>query len=198
MAFIKKNWQKDAANNGINAALRAAGAMGSAFAINKWFNDEQKKTLRNLAGPGMVVLGVLGDMVLEDQKLKALCQGITTYSLMHSVAVISPDAVAPAIGINGLAGTDDEDAAALMSGIGALGETSANEDEAEIRALAAGEQEYKDTDGKTYNNDWAYLAENIDNADKITKTVNGVDDESAAALMGVETDEEAALLMGMF
>ena len=44
----------------------------------------------------------------------------------------------------------------------------------------------------------AYVAENVDYADQITKpAVSGVD-ETAAELMGVDTQEEAALLMGMF
>ena len=99
-----------------------------------------------------------------------------------------------------------------MSGIAALGETTDSSaanmmgiDE-DIKELSAGEQVYNDTDGKTYNNDWAYLAENIDQADQITRTVSGVDGEDdeqaasneAAELMGADSEEEAAILMGMF
>ena len=84
----------------------------------------------------------------------------------------------------------------MFNGVGALGTTTTPPE----FALAAGEKTVTDTDGKTYNNDWAYLAEHIDNADDITKTVSGVDNEAykAASLMGVSDAMAAANLMGIF
>lgn len=211
--LIKKNWQKDASDIAINAGLRAGGALVSAFVLNKFFSGEPKdgvskelsantaKTLHNIAGPIMLGLSVLGDMMFADPKIRAVCQGVTTYSALHSIAVIAP-AVGEATGVSGLP-TPIADSK-LFSGIGklgackALGATDLNYTGKypEELALAAGQKTTVDSDGKTYNNDWAYLAENIDNADSITKTVNGVDEE-AAKLMGVEPSE-AAKLMGMF
>lgn len=221
--FIKSNWQKDAGDTAVNAGLRGAGAFAGAFIINKWFSgepadgkekvaaSESAKTMKNIGGPLMLALGVLGDMMLEEPKLRCVCQGLTTYALLHSAAVIAPDTLAKKIGVSGLAGTDNAEAAALMSGIGVLGETTENYtgNSPEEFALANGEQTVTDSDGKTYNNDWAYLAENIDHADDITKTVNGFGTpedtaalmgtpEETAALMGTTDAEEAALLMGMF
>lgn len=216
--LIKKNWQKDASENAINAGLRAGGALVSAFVLNKFFSGEPKdgvtkevsantaKTLHNIAGPLFLGLGVIGDMMFADEKLRALCQGITTYSALHSIAVIAP-AVGEATGVSGL---PTPIANSKLFGIGRLGKigrlagcrgigaTDINSTVAypEELALAAGQKTTVDSDGKTYNNDWAYLAENIDNADKITRTVSGVDEE-AAKLMGVEPSE-AAKLMGMF
>lgn len=203
--FIKKNWQKDATANLIQSGARIAGGTVTAWGLQKFFGPTKSdgtdnKTMHNIGGPLMLALGVLGDMMLESPNLRAVCQGITTYAGLHSIAVISPapNGLAPKLGLAG-----PEEDAALMSGIGALGVTTATDENSttanppELTAFAAGQRQITDGDGKTYNNDWAYLAENIDQADQITRTVNGPEDE-LAALMGVDTPQEAALLMGMF
>ncbi len=200
--FIKKNWQKDATNVLVEAAIRAGGGVATAFVTNKFFVPQKtedggvSKTLHNIGGPLMLAAGVLGDMMLADNKFKAFFQGMSTYAALHSIAVISPDGIAPRIGIEGLAGPDD---AQLFNGIGATAtnELSTTTTPPELAEFAAGQQQIADTDGKTYNNDWAYLAENINNADQITRSVNGAESE-AAALMGVTSDEEASKLMSMF
>ena len=207
MALIKKNWQKDASKVATNAAIRAAGGLAACYAGNKWFSYKKKEdgtttseTLQNLSGPGMVIAGVLGDLMFEDEKIRSFCQGVTVYGVARSLAVISPDGAATALGFEitnskrGL-GETDQNLFGVENGINALGTT---QEAAEIAELSEGEETYNDTDGKTYNNDWAYLAENIEQADNITKTVSGVDEETAADLMGTDTEEEAALLMGMF
>lgn len=207
-SFIKKNWQKDATNVLVESAIRGVGGMGSAFVATKVFvqkkNDDgtENNLLYNIGGPLLTAVGILGDMMLADPKFKAFFQGMSTYGIMRSAAVIGKGSFGDEIGLRGIA--EDEEDAALMSGIGALGTTTATNEYSttatppELAEFAAGQQTINDTDGKTYNNDWAYLAQNIDNANQITRTVNGVEPESAAALMGVESEEEAALLMGMF
>lgn len=208
--FIKKNWQKDATNVLIEAAIRSAGGIGTAFVTNKVFvpkkneKGEESKMLYNIGGPVMTAVGILGDMMVADPKFKAFFQGMSTYGVMHSIAVIADkkkDGTGDSLAWLSINGPEED--AALMSGIGALGTTTATDENStaanppELTAFAAGQRQITDGDGKTYNNDWAYLAENIDNADQITRTVNGVA-ENAAALMGVDTPQEAALLMGMF
>lgn len=196
--FIKKNWQKDSTDVLMKAGLRAGGGFAAAWIATKGpfkaVEKSESQTLHNIGGPLLLAVGVLGDMMLDDPKIRAVCQGVATYAALHSVAVISPgeQGLAAKIGISGLGSTEAEEDAELMSGIAALGTTEETEDEAAIKALAAGET--KTDDG----NDWAYVAENVDYADQITKpAVSGVD-ETAAELMGVDTQEEAALLMGMF
>ena len=206
--FIKKNWQKDATANLIQSGARIAGGTVTAWGLQKFFGPTKSdgtdnKTMHNIGGPLMLALGVLGDMMLESPNLRAVCQGITTYAGLHSIAVISPapNGLAPKLGLAGMGGAAED--AALMSGIGALGTSTATDENSttanppELTTFAAGQRQITDGDGKTYNNDWAYLAQNIDNADQITRTVNGPADE-AAALMGVDTPQEAARLMGMF
>lgn len=222
--LVRKNWQKDAGDTAVEAGIRAGGALATAFILNKFFSGEPKdgvtkevsantaKTLHNIAGPMFVGLGVLGDMMFSDSKLRSLCQGVTTYAVLHSIAVIAPS-VGEATGVSGLdTPIKDARSARLFSGVGrlgnckALGATSLNYNGSypEELALAAGQKTTVDSDGKTYNNDWAYLAENIDKADQITKTVNGVADvaadpvaEEAAKLMGVDAPQ-ASKLLGMF
>lgn len=217
--FIKKNWQKDTSDNLIKAGARFGGAFGAAWALRKWFGIQyeknqdgtpklgtdgkpiEKRTLYNIGGPMFLAVGVLGDLMLEDERLRAICQGVTTFAGLHSLAVISPadndgGGLANKIGVAGLG--DSESDAALMSGVAALGETSETSTELppEFAEYAEGEEQVQDTDGKTYNNDWGYLAENIDQADQITRSVNGLGDaQENADLMGTE---ETARLMGLF
>lgn len=228
--FIKSNWQKDAGDVAINAALRGVGAGASAYILNTVFNGKPKegsdpssntaKTFRNIMGPVFLGIGVMGDMMIEDEKIRALCQGIATYSMIHSIAVIAPD-FADNFDITETAQYGNNTGTAGLgklgnckSGINALGRLPRHDRKPmalgettmayqgnypEELQMAAGEKATVDTDGRSYNNDWVYLSQNIDKADAITKTLNGpLADEEAAALMGVTTNEEAALLMGMF
>lgn len=192
--FIKKNWQKDASTVLISTGIRGGSAIATAWGCKKISDASKSTTVHNLVGPGFLLLGTLGDMMIENDYLKAACQGISTYGMLYTISTIASDSVAPAIGMNGI-----NDTAALFSGVGALGETTSVDytgQSPEEFAWANGQQVI-DSDGKTYNNDWNYLAENIDYADQITKSVNGVA-EDAAALMGVPTEAEAQNLLGMF
>lgn len=102
MAFISKNWQKKASENGVNALCRVAGAGVSAAILQKMTADEStnlKKTIKNIAAPGLTVLAVLGDLMLEDEKLRAVCQGMYTYSALKAVAVVMPS-IGENIGFN--------------------------------------------------------------------------------------------------
>lgn len=225
--FIKKNWQKDAGEIAINAGLRAIGAGASAFTLNKWFDGKDKngvitnssQTLRNIMGPVFMGVGVLGDMMVEDEKVRALFQGIATYATLHSIAIISPEmAENMDVAVEASKNTQTTGTSGLgnvKSGINALGRIPRKPRKAlgettmaytgkfpEELQFAAGQKATVDSDGKTYNNDWAYLAENYENADKISRTLGAVADkienQEAANLMGAASDEEAALLMGMF
>ena len=226
--FIKKNWQKDAGNVAVNAGLRFVGAGAAAFTLTKLFSGEPRdgqnkeqaektaKTMQNIGGPLLAALGLLGDMTLESKELRSICQGWTTYSALHALVVFVPS-LSDHVGVNGIPTPTQKLDAKLLSGVNAnkplgvtitppptqtqkqLGETTmaytgSNPEELNMYDK---NKEVKDTDNKTYNNDWPYLLKNIEQADKITRTVAGVDDE-AAALMGVASNEEAALLMGMF
>lgn len=224
--LIKKNWQKDAGDTAINAGLRMGGALGTAFIFNKWFSGEPRdgqakekaaktaQTMHNISGPLFLGIGMLGDMMAADNRLKAFFQGMATISAIQSIAVIAPNvqdhvALGSCKGVNGMKGVRGlrgiQTDAKLLSGLNgrariarpALGETTSAYTGSKPEELTWAAGGKVDTDGKTYANDWGYLAQNIDVADQITQSVNGVN-EDAAALMGVASAEEAALLMGMF
>lgn len=191
--FIKKNWQKDAGSVAIDTGIRGVTAIATAWGCKQISEKTKSKTVHNIVGPGFLLLGTLGDMMMSNGHIKAACQGISTFGLLYTISAIASDSVAPAIGMDGI------NDAALFSGIGALGETTSASytgQSPEEFAWANGQQVI-DSDGKTYYNDWKYLAEHIDDADKITKSVNGIN-EDAAALMGVSSEAEAQNLLGMF
>jgi hypothetical protein len=192
MAVMKKNWQKDAGTVLLATALRTVGVAGGAFIANKGpFKATASKTMHNIGGPLLVVAGTLGEMMLDDAKLRAICQGLSAYGAIHSVAVISPDTVAPALGINGLGQVPVYD-----SMIGQLGAATTAEsttaDPAEIKALMQGQTATDD------GNDWAKAFAQADQPQTIQ--VNGTPQTAAqaTALMGVDNAEEATRLMGMF
>lgn len=195
-SFIKKNWQKDAGNVAVNTVVRSVGAIGGAFITNKMFGEGKSKTMQNIGGPLVLLVGTLGDMMMDDPRIRAAFQGVAVYGAMHTVAVIAPDSVGESVGISGLDVSKPQTPAAMFNGVGAaLGVTTVPQE----FALAAGQKTVTDSDGKTYNNDWAYLAEHIDDADDITKTVDGADEAAkAASLMGVSDAMAAANLMGIF
>ena len=117
--FIKKNWQKDASTVLISTGIRGGSAIATAWGCKKISDASKSTTVHNLVGPGFLLLGTLGDMMIENDYLKAACQGISTYGMLYTISTIASDSVAPAIGMNGI-----NDTAELFSGVGALGETT--------------------------------------------------------------------------
>ena len=178
-SFIRKNWQKDATDTLLNAGVRFAGGATGGFIATKLSKStgNAAKTLNNIGGPTMVVLGVLGDMMVEQPQVRAFCQGLATYGAMHSLAVIAPDTIGKNIGVNGL-GDMEEDAARIS----AVDANYSGDISSEIKSLQNGANA---NDG----NDWAQVAEQVD----YDGAVQGADDENAE-LMG--DDEENAELMG--
>lgn len=189
-SFIKKNWQKDASQTLLNAGARIVGGMAGGFICSKIGSGtgNGSKTLNNIEGPILTVLGVLGDMMVEQPQVKALCQGMTVYGAMHSVATIAPDTIGAKIGVNGFAGFGDTEAeeedATLMATVDEnySGDITAND----LKALQSGQVQ---NDG----NDWSTAADQID----YDGAVQGADDEENAELMGDgDPDSEVAELMG--
>jgi len=133
--FFKSNWQKSATDNSVKALMRVAGAGTSAFILKKLTEDEStnlKKTIKNIASPALTVLSLLGDLMLEDEKLRSLCQGMYTYSALKSLAVI-----APSVGtMMGLAGIDDAAVDSVINSIRLAG-TAASSNELTTSAMPA-------------------------------------------------------------
>lgn len=116
MALLKKNWQKRASDVAVNALMRAGGAGLSAFALTKLTEDEStnlKKTIKNISSPIITAVAVLGDMMFENENLRAFCQGVASYSFLKTVSILIPSAAAP-LGLNGI---DDSQMPAIMNGL---------------------------------------------------------------------------------
>lgn len=191
MAVMKKNWQKDAGTVLLATALRSVGVAGGAFIANKGpFKATASKTMHNIGGPLLVVAGTLGEMMLDDAKLRAVCQGISAYGAIHTVAVISPDTAAPALGINGLGQVPAYNS--MIGQLGATTATSTEETPAEIKSLMQGQTATDD------GNDWAKAFAQADQPDTIQFNGTPQTAAQATALMGVDNAEEATRLMGMF
>jgi len=186
--FIKKNWQKDASQTLINAGARVVGGIAGGFICSKLGSGSGNgaKTLNNIEGPIITVVGVLGDMMVEQPQVKAMCQGMAVYGAMHSIATIAPDTIGAKIGVNGFAGLGDAEAeedATLMATVddNYSGNITAND----LKALQAGQIQ---NDG----NDWATAADQID----YDGAVQGADEENAELMGDSDPDEEVAELMG--
>lgn len=157
MAFIGKNWQKNASQNGVRALCRVAGAGVAAFALTKLTakaDTNANTTIKNISGPAAVVVGVMGDLMLEDDKLRSVCQGIYTYGALKSISVIAPSIGEP-LGLNGLAGNGISGTGpVILNAVEPTTEQTTSERPEELIAIEQG----ADNDG----NDWAKVAEYVD------------------------------------
>lgn len=182
--MIKKNWQKNAAPTAVNTLCRVAGAGVGAFILKKLGSDEStnlKKTLKNISGPACLILGTLGDMTLEDEKLRAVCQGLSTIGALKSIAVIAP-AVAPSLGLSGLS---DDEVYEITNGIEEdpeiMNGAASNEQTTAALPTEIAEITNADSNGKVFSEVADYIEQNADNAIE----VSGIEDETE-----YETEDE--------
>lgn len=119
MALINSKWRKDAGSTAGNALARVAGSGIAAVILEKLTSadftgkSDVNKTIGNLAGPVVSLLGIAGDLFLAEPMLKAACQGMYAMAVPKSIAVI-----APSIGsYMGLTGIDETAMPAIMNGV---------------------------------------------------------------------------------
>ena len=182
MAFIAKNWKKNASTNAVNALLRVTGAGVSALVLKKLTKNQttaMQKTIANVAAPVVTLLGLGLDMFTEDPKVRAIGQGMYTFGALKATAIIAP-AVGNAIGLNGI----DDDENPIMNGIGELDENpimnglnaaSSNElTESENPAELADIQN-PNAEGKVWNDVANYIEQGAENAVEVSG-IGDVDD----------------------
>lgn len=106
MAFVNKNWRRSIGDNVVNAAARIGGAGLAAYAINKMQTIESKdgkpqsnmdKTLAIMGAPGIAVVGLLGDLFMENPIVRSFCQGLYCYAAPRTIANMN-DELADAFG----------------------------------------------------------------------------------------------------
>lgn len=119
MALINPKWRKDAGSTAGNALARVAGSGIAAVILEKLTSadftgkSDVNKTIGNLAGPVVSLLGIAGDLFLAEPMLKAACQGMYAMAVPKSIAVI-----APSIGsYMGLTGLDENSMPTIMNGV---------------------------------------------------------------------------------
>lgn len=105
--MINKKWRKDASDNAIDALMRVGGCALSSILLKKVtdanFTSKSNinKTIGNLASPTVALLGLAGDIFLDNKMLRALCQGMYTYAVPKTVAQVAP-AIGAYMGLNGV------------------------------------------------------------------------------------------------
>lgn len=109
MTLINSKWRRDISGNAVDAVLRVAGFGVSAVALNKLTDatftskSNMNQTIGNVAGPVISILGLAGDMFFANPMLRAVCQGLYSYAIPKSVAVIAP-VVGEYMGLSGTPG----------------------------------------------------------------------------------------------
>lgn len=119
MAFVNKKWRRDIGDNAINAAARIGGSGIAAYAINKLQTIDDatatqsnlKRTLAIVGAPGITILGLCGDLFVENPIVRAFCQGLYTYGAARTIANMNDDLAtefgwkaAPTLKNNGVSG----------------------------------------------------------------------------------------------
>ena len=179
MAFIAKNWKKNASTNAVNALMRVTGAGVSALALKKLTKNQttaMQKTIANIAAPVFTLLGLGLDIFTEDPKVRAIGQGMYTFSALKATAVIAP-AVGNAIGLSGI----DDDENPIMNGIGeienpimnGLNAASSNELTESENPVEFADIENPNPDGKVWNDVADYVEQGAEQAIE----VSGLDDD---------------------
>lgn len=186
MAFIRKNWQKYAGANAVGALMRVGGAGVTAVATNYIQKNATgsgiKKTLGNLSAPAFTIVGVLLDLVADNENIRAFAQGMYTFGALKTASKFIT-----VMGINGVEddaimnGSEIMDGAEIMDGLGenkevvyvdedgnvvnGIGETTPQE------ILDA--QNGADPAGREFADVADYIEQGADNA---VETTNGIGD----------------------
>lgn len=118
-SLVNSKWRKDASANAVSGVMRVLGCVIAAAALNKVTSTEftsksdVNKTIGNVAGPAISILGIAADLFLGNDMLRGLGQGMYTFAIPKSVAII-----APAVGnYMGLSGISANSTPAIMNGV---------------------------------------------------------------------------------
>lgn len=95
-SLINNKWRRDAGDNAVSALMRVLGCGITAAILNKVTStdftskSDVNKTIGNVAGPALSLMGVAADMFLGNEMLRGIGQGMYTIAIPKSVAVIAP------------------------------------------------------------------------------------------------------------
>lgn len=118
-SFVNSKWRKDAGDNAVAGVMRVLGCGLAAAILHKVTSTEftsksdVNKTIGNVAGPALSILGIASDLFLGNEMLRGIGQGMYTFAIPKSISVI-----APAIGnYMGLSGISANTIPAIMNGV---------------------------------------------------------------------------------
>lgn len=118
-SLVNSKWRKDAGDNAVSGVMRVLGCGIAAAVLNKVTSTEftsksdVNKTIGNVAGPAISIIGIAADLFLGNDMLRGLGQGMYTFAIPKSVAII-----APAVGnYMGLSGISANSTPAIMNGV---------------------------------------------------------------------------------
>lgn len=169
--MLKKNWQKTAGDNAIDAVCRIGGAATAGAVLQKLQNlgnSNVKTTVGNISGPVLTIAAVMGDLVFDNPKIRAICQGMYTMSALKSVTKI----VKGSGKYIGLSGIDDEDMPAIMDGV-IIDGLGSNEQTTSALPQEIAEITNADANGKVFSQVADYIDQGADGA----INVSGLDGE---------------------
>lgn len=107
MALVNTKWRKDISSNAGEAVMRVIGCGITAAILNKVTSTEftsksdVNKTIGNVAGPALSLIGVAADFFLSNSMLRGIGQGMYTIGIPKSIAVIAPS-VGSYMGLSGI------------------------------------------------------------------------------------------------
>lgn len=98
MAFINTKWRRDIGDNAINAAARIGGTLAASYAINKLQTidgtqpeSNMQQTLAIMGAPAITIVGLLGDLFVENPIVRSICQGMYAYAAPRTLANMNDD-----------------------------------------------------------------------------------------------------------
>jgi hypothetical protein len=94
--FLKKDPMKSAGGVALRFGLRTAGAVGGAALANvvtKPGSSGKALLDKKFAGPALMGLGLVGEMLIEDDNIRAPFEGMSTIGAFQTIANIEMDGV---------------------------------------------------------------------------------------------------------
>lgn len=146
-SFIKSNWRSGVTDRLLEAGARITGGVAASFIANKvGGNTNVSQTFKNVVNPGILILSTVGDIMLENDKLRAMCQGMQVVSFAKTLKVMAPE-VYNTLGLGGI-----ENEAALMATV----------QPAQTALPAGSPEEFANVKPITDGNPWSEVAEEIE------------------------------------
>lgn len=173
--FLKKDPMKSAGKVALRFGLRTAGAVGGAALANvvtKPGDDGKALLDKKFAGPALMALGLAGELLIEDENVRAPFEGLSTIGAFQTIANIEMEGqkLGTKLGLGNVMESEPEE------DLGSVAETDLDELIEEARAIQGAE----DSAIPSFNEDAPISGmEGFEDEDN--------DEQTVLSLSGVET-----------